>query len=62
MRKFGLFGVAALVLAGLGWVAATTQARINAPSSSARIDVAEITKAAGHLSTDRFVDYSLVFE
>jgi hypothetical protein len=62
MRKFGLFGGAALILAGLGWIGATTQARIAAPSSSVRIDVEQITKAAGHLPADRFVDYSLVYE
>jgi hypothetical protein len=62
MRKFGLFAVTALILAGFGgWIAATTQARVAAPTNTARMDVLQIMTAAGNLPTGHLVDYSLVF-
>ena len=62
MRKFGLFAATALILAGFaGWIASTTQARVAAPVNSARIDVGQMTTAAGNLPTEHFVDYSLVY-
>jgi hypothetical protein len=63
MRKFGFFAVAGLILAGFGgWIAATTQARVTAPTNSARMDVLQMMSAAGDLPSERFVDYSLVYE
>jgi hypothetical protein len=62
MRKFGLFAVTAVVLAGFGgWIAATPQVRIAAPVNGAQIDVLQITLASGNLPSQQFVDYSLVF-
>ena len=63
MRKFSFFAVTALTLAGVGgWVASTTQARIAAPTNSARIDALQMMTVAGNLPTEHFVDYSMVYE
>jgi hypothetical protein len=63
MRKFGLFAVPALILAGFaGWIASTTQARVAAPANGARIDALQMMTVAGNLPTERFVDYTFVYE
>ena len=63
MRKFGFFAVTALILTGFGgWIAATTQARVTAPTTNARMDVLQMMSVAGKLPTEQFVDYSLVYE
>jgi hypothetical protein len=63
MRKISLFAVAAaLILAGFGgWVASTTQARVDAPTD-VRIDALQMMTVTGNLPTEHLVDYSLVFE
>jgi hypothetical protein len=61
MRKLGFFAFTALVLAGFaGWIAATNQASVAAPTNSARIDALQMMSSAGNLPTMRFADYSLV--
>ena len=63
MRKLGFFAFTALVLAGFaGWSAATNQASVAAPTENPRMDVLQMTSDAGNLPTERFVDYSLVYE
>ena len=63
MRKIALFAVAAvLILAGVtGWVASTTQARIEGPVAAEGIDPTQITMNARDLPIQEFVDYTLVF-
>jgi hypothetical protein len=62
MRKSGFFAVTAVILAGFGgWIAATTQARVAAPTKSAEIDVLQMMSVAGDLPSERFVDYSFVY-
>jgi len=61
MRKFGFFAVT-VILAGFGgWIAATTQARVTAPTTIARMDVMQMMTGAGNLPTERFMYYSLVY-
>jgi hypothetical protein len=63
MRKFGFFAVTALILAGFGgWIVSTPQARFAAPMNGPQIDALQIMTVAGNLPTERFVDYSLVYE
>jgi hypothetical protein len=63
MRKFGFFAVTALILTGFGgWIAATTQAHVTAPTNSARIDALQMMTVTQNLPTEHFVDYSLVYE
>jgi hypothetical protein len=62
MRKFGLARAAALIVAGFGgWIAATSQARLAPPMSSASIAPMQIMAASTNLPTEHFVDYSLVY-
>ena len=62
MRKLGFFAFTALVLAGFaGWIAATDQASVAAPTNSARINALQMMSGAGNLPTVRFADYSLVY-
>ena len=63
MRKLGFLVFTVLILAGFAvWNADTNQARVIAPTNSAQIDVSQITSVAEKLPTERFVDYSLVYE
>jgi hypothetical protein len=53
---------AALIVAGFGgWIAATSQARVAPPMSSASIAPMQIMAASTNLPTEHFVDYSLVY-
>ena len=63
MRKISLFAVAAVsILAGVGgWVASTTQARVEGPTAVGGIDPSRITMNAHDLPTEEFVDYTFVF-
>jgi hypothetical protein len=62
MRKFGLIAAAALILAGFGgWVAATSQARVAPPISSAGVDPMQIMAVSLNLPAEHFVDYSVVY-
>jgi hypothetical protein len=62
MRKIGLFAVAAaLSLAAVGgWVASSTQARLDAPRDI-RIDPSLMTPVEA-LRVQQVVDFSVVFE
>ena len=63
MRKLGFFAFTALVLAGFaGWIAATNQASVAAPTNSARIAALQMMSGAGNLPTVRFADHSVVYE
>jgi hypothetical protein len=51
-----------LILAGFGgWVAATSQARVAPPISSAGVDPMQIMAVSLNLPAEHFVDYSLVY-
>jgi hypothetical protein len=65
MRKISVYAVATfLILTGVGgWIASTTQARVEAPASVVSIDPSQITKNhVGELSTEEFHDYTFVFD
>jgi len=63
MRKINLFAVAAaLILAGVGgWVASTSQASVAAPIG-VQVDPLHMMINAKDLSTERYHDFSLVFD
>jgi hypothetical protein len=63
MRKISLYVVATfLILTGVGgWIASTTQARVEAPTLVVTINPSQITMNARDLSTERFTDYTFVF-
>jgi hypothetical protein len=63
MHKVALLAIAAaLISAGTaGWVATTTQARVEAPIAAERIHPSGITMKAENLPLEEFVDYSFVF-
>jgi hypothetical protein len=62
MRKFGLVATAALIVAGFGgWIAATSQARVAPPMTSASISPMQIMAVSANLPTEHYVDYSLVY-
>ena len=63
MRKIGLFAVAAaLSLAAIGgWVAASSQARLDAPRDI-HIDPSQIIAHVEALPVQQVVDFSFVFE
>jgi hypothetical protein len=64
MRKISLFAIAAaFILASVGgWIAMTTQARVEASLGAEGIDPSQITTNARALPTEQFVDYSFVFD
>lgn len=64
MRKFGFFAITTLILAAGfgGWVASTTQARVTASANGSRIDPLQMMTTMRDMPTDRYVDYSLVYE
>ena len=63
MHKVALFAIAtALISAGTaGWVATTTQARVEAPIAADRINPSEITMKVENLPVEEFADYSFVY-
>ena len=65
MRKISLYVIATfLILTGVGgWIASTTQARVEAPASVVTIDPSQITKShMGELPTEEYHDYTFVFD
>jgi hypothetical protein len=63
MRNIGLYIVATfLILTGVGgWIASTTQARVEAPTLAETINSSQITMNARDLPTEQFTDYTFVF-
>jgi hypothetical protein len=63
MRNIGLYIVATfLILTGVGgWIASTTQARVEATTLAETINPSQIAMSARDLPTERFTDYTLVF-
>ena len=64
MRKTNLFAIpaAALILAGVGgWVASTPQASVAAPIG-VRVDTLQMMMNAKDLGTERFQDFTFVFD
>ena len=63
MRKISLYGIATfLILTGVGgWIASSTQARVEAPTLAETINPSQIMMNARDLATEHFVDYTLVF-
>jgi hypothetical protein len=63
MRKISLYVIATfLILTGVGgWIASTTQARVDAPATTDTIDPSQITMNAHNLPTEHFADYTFVF-
>ena len=65
MRKISVYAFATfLILTGVGgWIASTTQARVEAPAPVVTIDPSQITKNhVGELPTEEFHDYTFVFD
>jgi hypothetical protein len=63
MRKISLYVIATfLILTGVGgWIASTTQARVEAPTLAETINPSQITMNARDLPTEQFTDYTFVF-
>ena len=63
MRKIGLYVIATfLILTGVGgWIASTTQARVDAPALAGTINPSQIAMNARDLPTEQFTDYTFVF-
>ena len=63
MRKISLYVIAAfLILTGVGgWIASTTQARVEALILAETINPSQITMSARGLPTEQFADYTFVF-
>jgi hypothetical protein len=63
MRKISLYVLATfLVLIGVGgWIASTTQARVEAITQIETIDPSRITMSTRALPTEQFTDYTFVF-
>ena len=63
MRKISLYVIATfLILTGVGgWIASTTQARVEAPALAETINPSQITMNARDLPTEHFTDYTFVF-
>ena len=63
MRKISLYVIAAfLILTGVGgWIASTTQARVEALTLSETINPSQVTMNARGLPTEQFTDYTFVF-
>ena len=62
MRKFGL--IAAAVVVGIGFWAASTKARVTPPAmmlSSTAIEPMKMMTVSAHLPSEHFVDYSLIY-
>ena len=63
MRKISLYVIATfLILTGVGgWIASTTQARVEAPTLAETINPSQITMTTRDLPTEQFTDYTFVF-
>jgi TRAP-type C4-dicarboxylate transport system permease small subunit len=63
MRKISLCVIAAfLILTGVGgWIASTTQARVEAPTPAETIDPLQVMMNARDLPSEEFEDYTFVF-
>jgi hypothetical protein len=63
MRKISLYVVATfLILTGVGgWIATSTQARVDTPAVAEGIDPSKIMMNAHDLPTEEFSDYTFVF-
>jgi hypothetical protein len=63
MRKISLYVIATfLILTGVGgWIASTTQARVEALILAETINPSQITTSARGLPTEQFADYTFVF-
>jgi hypothetical protein len=63
MRKIKFFAIAAtLILAGVGgWLASTPNASVAAPVS-VQVDPTQMMMSATDLPTERYHDFSLVFD
>jgi hypothetical protein len=63
MRKISLYGIATfLILTGVGgWIASSTQARIEVPTLAETINPSQITMNSRDLATEQFTDYTFVF-
>ena len=63
MRKISLYVSATfLILTGVGgWIASTTQARVDAPALAGTINPSQIAMNARDLPTEQFTDYTFVF-
>jgi uncharacterized membrane protein len=63
MRKTSLYVIATfLILTGVGgWIASTTQARVEAPALAETVDPLQIMMNARDLPTEEFEDYTFVF-
>jgi hypothetical protein len=61
IRKISLV-VATLILTGVGgWIASTSQARVEGPALAEGIDPTQMTINARDLPTEAFTDYTFVF-
>ena len=63
MRKISLYVIATLlIVTGVGgWIASTTQARVEAPTLAEPINPSQVTMNARDLPTEQFTDYTFVF-
>jgi len=63
MRKINLYVVSTfLILTGVGgWIASTTQARVEAPTLTQTINPSQVAVNARDLPTEHFTDYTFVF-
>jgi len=63
MRKISLYAVATfLILTGVsGWIASSTQARVEAAALAESIDPSQMTINARDLPNEEFTDYTFVF-
>jgi hypothetical protein len=63
MRKISLYAVATLLIltAVGGWIASSTQARVEAAAQAQTIEPSQITINARDLPTEEFTDYTFVF-
>ena len=63
MRKISFYAAATfLILTGAGgWIASTTQARVEGPALVEAIDPSQMTINARNLPNEEFTDYTFVF-
>jgi hypothetical protein len=63
MRKISFYVIAAfLTLTGVGgWIASTTQARVEAPTLAETVNPSQIAMNARDLPTEQLTDYTFVF-
>ena len=63
MRKISFYVIATfLTLTGVGgWIASTTQARVEAPTLAETVNPSQIAMNARDLPTEQLTDYTFVF-